>query len=338
MEDSVIDDARMIPGISKLNNFKFNPESITAWRAYEIGSGKDIRLEKQSSGGFKSLSKKHPTQTESETTEKPEVSKTHEVIAGDETAAFACPQDGCVRVFQRYSALEKHLISEKCSKSLEKRSLLDLAKIAYKSALEEGVGTIPTLQPVPGRERRTDCCNKEGWALKSTKKAYRLSEKQRAYLNAKFNLGQTSESRIVKHSVSQESREALDDGRKLKGKLVADLSHLAYSYVSTHQPSVADLRKCKMFKDLRKNKDILEPDKGNGLVVMDRKAYEQENNEAVDGGENVRHRKTCEGPEKVDGLCHYFVVVLVGMSDLARCYTLKRSRLCRENELIISYA
>ena len=39
-----------IPGISKLNNFKFNPESITAWRAYGIGSGKDIRLQKQSSG------------------------------------------------------------------------------------------------------------------------------------------------------------------------------------------------------------------------------------------------------------------------------------------------
>jgi len=130
-----------------------------------------------SAGGFKSLSKKQPVQPESETTEKPEVSKTHEDFAGDETAAFACPQHGCVRIFQRYSALEKDLFSEKCTKSLEKRSLLDLAKITYKSALEEGVGTIPTLQSVPGSERRTDCCNKEGWALKSTKKAYRFSEK-----------------------------------------------------------------------------------------------------------------------------------------------------------------
>ena len=50
MEDFAIDDARKIPGISKLKNFKFNPESITAWRAYGIGRGKDIRLEKQSSG------------------------------------------------------------------------------------------------------------------------------------------------------------------------------------------------------------------------------------------------------------------------------------------------
>jgi len=109
-----------------------------------------------SAGDFKSLSKKQPTQTE--TTRNPEVSKTDEEIAVDETAAFACPQDGCMRVFQRHSALEKHLSSEKCTKSLERRPLLDLAKIAYKSALEEGVGTMPTLQPVPGSERRTDCC------------------------------------------------------------------------------------------------------------------------------------------------------------------------------------
>ena len=71
-----------------------------------------------SAGGFKSLSKKQPTKTKSHTTEKPEVSKPHEEIAGDETATFAFPQDGCVRVFQWHSALEKHLSSEKCTKSV----------------------------------------------------------------------------------------------------------------------------------------------------------------------------------------------------------------------------
>ena len=43
MEDFVIDDARKIPGISKLNNFNFSPESIAAWRAYarapDLGGG-----------------------------------------------------------------------------------------------------------------------------------------------------------------------------------------------------------------------------------------------------------------------------------------------------------
>lgn len=51
-------------------------------------------------GAFKSLSKKQPTQTESETTEKPEASKTHEEIAGDETAAFACLKTGVLESFK----------------------------------------------------------------------------------------------------------------------------------------------------------------------------------------------------------------------------------------------
>ncbi|CAH3032808.1 unnamed protein product [Porites lobata] len=33
------------------------------------------------------------------------------------TGVYSCPQDGCVRVFQRVSALEKHLSVEKCSRS-----------------------------------------------------------------------------------------------------------------------------------------------------------------------------------------------------------------------------
>ena len=42
VEGFVIDDARKIPGINKRNNFKFSPESITAWRAYaraDLGGG-----------------------------------------------------------------------------------------------------------------------------------------------------------------------------------------------------------------------------------------------------------------------------------------------------------
>lgn len=44
MEDFVIDYARKIPGNSKFKSFKFNPESITAWPAYGIGSGKRYQI------------------------------------------------------------------------------------------------------------------------------------------------------------------------------------------------------------------------------------------------------------------------------------------------------
>jgi len=51
INDSVNDNVQKIPSISKLNNFQFNSDdTITAWRAYNIGNGKTIRLENQSSG------------------------------------------------------------------------------------------------------------------------------------------------------------------------------------------------------------------------------------------------------------------------------------------------
>ena len=65
---------------------------------------------------------------------------------------YSCPQDGCTHVFQRLSALEKHLSLEKCSRVPEKHSLMDLAKIAYKSFLEEGMGKLPSLQAPVQRE------------------------------------------------------------------------------------------------------------------------------------------------------------------------------------------
>ena len=64
--------------------------------------------------------------------------------------------------------------------------------------------------------------------------------------------------------------------RKEKGKIVADLSDIANSYVLAHRPTVADLKKYKVLKDLRRNPNIaiLRPDKGNGVVILDRSDYD----------------------------------------------------------------
>ena len=61
------------------------------------------------------------------------------------------------------------------------------------------------------------------------------------------------------------------------GKLVTELSHLAHTYVSAYRPTTADLKKHGILKNLRKNKDIviLQPDKGNGVVVLDRTKYDR---------------------------------------------------------------
>lgn len=129
----------------------------------------------------------------------------------ESSCVFTCPQDGCVKVFQRLSSLEKHLSLEKCTKSLEKRSLLDLAKLGYKSRLEEGT-TSQVISFASFRDTREATSGevevKEGWALKPSKKAYRFNQNQRDYLNAKFTIGQTSGRKLDGDIVSREMRRA----------------------------------------------------------------------------------------------------------------------------------
>ena len=166
-----------------------------------------------SPGGFKSLGTKRP-EKEKPTEGMPE--QTH-VGAEEATAIFACPQDGCVKVFQRLSSLEKHLSLEQCTRSLEKRTLLDLAKLGYKSRLEEGGDciSIPAAVTVP-KETATDQCICEGWALKCGKKAYRFNEQQKAYLDAKFAIGQTTGKKLDGDTAAREMRRALGpDGVRL---------------------------------------------------------------------------------------------------------------------------
>ena len=64
---------------------------------------------------------------------------------------------------------------------------------------------------------------------------------------------------------------------KPAGKLGSDLSHLAYSYVSSYRPTTVDLEKHQVLKELRSNKNIviLKLNKGNGVVVLDCADYDE---------------------------------------------------------------
>ena len=54
-----------------------------------------------------------------------------------------------------------------------------------------------------------------------------------------------------------------------------EIQHLATSYVNSFMPSMNDLKKHKIIKRLKDNKDfiIMRPDKGNGVVVLDKVVY-----------------------------------------------------------------
>ena len=63
--------------------------------------------------------------------------------------------------------------------------------------------------------------------------------------------------------------------KKDENKLKTDLSHLAHLYVNSFKLSPKDIKTHKVLKNLHKNNDIvvLKPDKGNGVVILNRADY-----------------------------------------------------------------
>ena len=108
---------------------------------------------------------------------------------------FNCPEEGCVKLFQRYSSLERHLLYGKCFFKLEKENLMDKAMVRYTSRVHQGTSDIPTLaghETTVSAKQSAPCCLKRGWALKVVKKATRFTERQKTYLLSKFQIGQTT--------------------------------------------------------------------------------------------------------------------------------------------------
>ena len=181
------------------------------------GTGFYLLEESFSPGDFKTLRTK-ATKPATETTAPvaEEAQANVSVDSDHEEGVYSCPQEGCVRVFQRLSALEKHLSLEKCCKSLERHSLMDLAKMGYKSYLEQGVGTLPSLRASTRQQEIPELPFKEGWGLKAAKKTYRFNDKQKAYLLAKFRIGQTTGRKVDAEVVAREMRRARGtDGARL---------------------------------------------------------------------------------------------------------------------------
>ena len=63
--------------------------------------------------------------------------------------------------------------------------------------------------------------------------------------------------------------------KEIKSQIKAHLSYPANSYFYNYKPSSRILRQYRVLRNLRKNEDIVmtKSDKGNGLVILDRKLY-----------------------------------------------------------------
>ena len=79
----------------------------------------------------------------------------------------------------------------------------------------------------------------------------------------------------LKQFYTVQSNQIKFENGKFESQIKAHLSYLAHSYFYNYKPSPRILRQHRVLWNLRKNKDIVitKHDKGNGIVILDRKLY-----------------------------------------------------------------
>ena len=112
-------------GISFLNNITFYSEEMRVWRAYGVGEGKVVPysnfplkevvqlpfFDKTSDVAISDLSFSDLTPRRRQDAECTggTVASAESNSETEEDTLFTCPEDGCVKSFQRFSSLQKHL-------------------------------------------------------------------------------------------------------------------------------------------------------------------------------------------------------------------------------------
>ena len=219
-------------GVSFINNIAYSNEGVLVWRAYGVGCGKFLpwsSFRQQSSSPLPQLNKHADNgnsnvsfqtvkarRRDKQTAELAKASAT-ENGSDDETNCekgsrlFNCPEEGCIKSFQQFSSLEKHLECGKHKYSLEHETLYDKAMTLYAAKLEHWAGVVPetvdedVFMSLEGEGPALPM----GWALKSAIATRRnLTDAQKNYLTEVFQEGEHTRKKADPTNISKAMRRA----------------------------------------------------------------------------------------------------------------------------------
>jgi hypothetical protein len=126
----------------------------------------------------------------------------------DEDTLFTCPEDSCVKAFQRFSSLRKCLDRCRHKYALGRESFLDKAMLRYAENLESGAASIIGQLEEIVEESKVPSI-KMGWALKRVSTSrHHFNEKQKKYLIDIFLLGEQTGKKSDASEVSKLLRKA----------------------------------------------------------------------------------------------------------------------------------
>lgn len=138
-------------GVQSLNNFSFEEGGLRAWRAYNIGPGKfytrallarfatpqgattlqiiqSFGRPSVEVGTFMATITVPPSFVQPSTLQLEPANHSEEEVQDEDRVHFACPQEGCIKVYQSFSALQKHLDVGKHLRKLEHETPYDQVK------------------------------------------------------------------------------------------------------------------------------------------------------------------------------------------------------------------
>lgn len=224
-------------GVSFINNIEYDNDGMRVWRSYGVGPGKILPWnqfnlpESHPTPVLKTLkeasipkaqftaitSRRKPSQKQQEDVQ----SALGVAEASDEQSEedsechsklFSCPEEGCIKSYQRFSSLQHHLEVGKHSYALENETLFDKAMMSYATKLEQGIATTEnpvedteTLQPL---QLDSSPSLPMGWALSVSAKRTRLTESQKQYLTEVFQIGERTGQKADPSNVSKSMRKA----------------------------------------------------------------------------------------------------------------------------------
>ena len=231
-------------GVSFINNIEYGKATMKVWREYGIGKGKTIKwaqfgLPKDSpiptldvledaavpKAIFINITARKAAAKEKKMNENEQETPEFEDEPIDDTGSshvnlFSCLEDGCIKTFQRFSSLQRHLDFGKHQFNLERETLLDKAILSYATKLEHGSDAIAGAPSEDSRILHAKAYVSSlpmGWALKSSgSKRKRFTIEQRRYLTNVFLLGEETGIKADPNNVSLAMRKARNvDGSTL---------------------------------------------------------------------------------------------------------------------------
>ncbi|XP_063396691.1 uncharacterized protein LOC134681157 [Mytilus trossulus] len=177
-----------IPAISTYSNFTFSTHGITAWKAYQVGTGKLIP-----SSAIPSVEKFILN------TSCPEIEGEIDVVfhqlplkAEKEENTITCANEGCTLSFSSFHDLSSHLMFGKCEFEFRCQfsNGCNITKKTYITKMSKSFSTnfqVSSAGLTVGINDNSDL--ELGWALKEERKHKRFNVNQKEYLTEKFNKG-----------------------------------------------------------------------------------------------------------------------------------------------------